>query len=311
MRFTLSKKLLVLLFFVIVLPLVIFSYLAVTDAKKIGEIAIKNARQMSNDSLNDSTNALNNLGIMVIKQRAQDIAKMLDTYINAYPTKTIAQLQSDPAFAALAVQSVGLKGYSAVHNSATFTNYFHSNPKIINTNLMDLKTKLPAFVALLEKTAGGQEFGDYYDWAEADGSIAQKYMHVAQGAAKTADGVQLSVAATTYISDFNQPIVQIKEKNEKILNETNSSTIAATQMMFNKNVLLLLIILILVSIIGYVYAQSIARPIRELKNAADKITLGNFDTVLPSGNGSDEVADLVVSMEMLITALKHKMQSNK
>lgn len=309
MKFTLLKKLLILLFVLIVLPLVIVSYIAVTDAEKIGKIAINNAQTMSKDSLKDSTSALNDLGAMIIKQRAQDIAKMLDTYIMLNPTKTITELQADPYFAALAVQPVGAKGYTAVHNAATFTNYFHSNPKIINTNLLDLRTKLPAFVALLDKTANGQEIGDYYDWAEADGSIKQKFMYVAQGTTKTADGVQLSVAATTYIEEFNQPVVNIKEKNEKVLSDTNSSTIAATQAMFNKNIVLLIVILVLASIIGIIYAQSISKPIRELKKAADQITTGNFDTTLPEIKGTDEVADLTASMEMLIAALKLKMQS--
>ncbi len=309
MKFTLLKKLLILLFVLIVVPLVIVSYIAVTDAEKIGKIAINNAQTMSKDSLKDSTSALNDLGAMIIKQRAQDIAKMLDTYIMLNPTKTIAELQADPYFAALAVQPVGTKGYTAVHNSATFINYFHSNPKIINSNLLDLRTKLPAFVALLDKTANGQEIGDYYDWAEADGSIKQKFMYVAQGTTKTADGVQLSVAATTYIEEFNQPVVKIKEKNEKVLSDTNSSTIAATQAMFNKNIVLLIVILVLASIIGIIYAQSISKPIRELKKAADQITTGNFDTTLPEIKGTDEVADLTASMEMLIAALKLKMQS--
>lgn len=309
MKFTLLKKLLILLFVLIVVPLVIVSYIAVTDAEKIGKIAINNAQTMSKDSLKDSTSALNDLGAMIIKQRAQDVAKMLDTYIMLNPTKTIAELQADPYFAALAVQPVGTKGYTAVHNSATFTNYFHSNPKIINSNLLDLRTKLPAFVALLDKTANGQEIGDYYDWAEADGSIKQKFMYVAQGTTKTADGVQLSVAATTYIEEFNQPVVNIKEKNEKVLSDTNSSTIAATQAMFNKNIVLLIVILVLACIIGIIYAQSISKPIRELKKAADQITTGNFDATLPEIKGTDEVADLTASMEMLIAALKLKMQS--
>lgn len=309
MKFTLLKKLLILLFVLIVVPLIIVSYMAVTDAQKIGNIAIGNAQKMSQDSLKDSTDALNALGAQIIEQRAKDVAKMLDTYISANPTKTIVELQADPAFAALAVQPVGTKGYTAVHNAATFQNYFHSNPAVVNSNLLDLRAKLPAFVALLDRSVGGKEVGDYYDWAEKDGSIKQKFMYVGQGTAKTADGVQLSVAATTYIDEFNQPVVQIKEKNEKVLKDTNNSTVAATNAMFQKNVIVLVAILVLACVIGLIYAQSISKPIRELKKAADQITMGNFDATLPEIKGTDEVADLTASMEMLIAALKLKMQS--
>jgi nitrogen fixation/metabolism regulation signal transduction histidine kinase len=61
-------------------------------------------------------------------------------------------------------------------------------------------------------------------------------------------------------------------------------------------------------VIGLVVSYSIAKPSKQLKLVADKFTDGDFSAELPPVRSNDEVSELTVSLEMLIMALKTKMQ---
>lgn len=306
MKFTLLKKLLILLIVLIVIPLVIISYSTIKGANKIGETALTNAKSMNDESLKDTKEILNNLGAQIIRQKAIDVAKQIEVFINDHPSLTIAQLQADQTFSALAVQPVGQTGYTALTDVNSLVCYFHSNPKIANTDLHNLSTKLPGFWSVMFKSQGGYESEGFYDWAEADGSMKQKYMYIAIVKAKTADSIQLSVAATTYIDEFSKPIVQVENKNATTLQSMVAKTKDFTSKMTNQNALLLIVTILLAFIIGIIFSRSITNPIKDLKKAADQITLGDFNAKLPEIKGNDEVADLTASMEMLIAALKSK-----
>lgn len=306
MKFTLLKKLLILLIVLIVIPLVIISYSTIKGANKIGETALTNAKSMNDESLKDTKEILNNLGAQIIRQKAIDVAKQIEIFINDHPSMTIAQLQADQTFSALAVQPVGQTGYTALTDVNSLVCYFHSNPKIANTDLHNLSTKLPGFWSVMFKSQGGYESEGFYDWAEADGSMKQKYMYIAIVKAKTADNIQLSVAATTYIDEFSKPIVQVENKNASTLQSMVVKTKNFTSKMTNQNALLLIVTILLAFVIGIIFSRSITNPIKDLKKAADQITLGDFNAKLPEIKGNDEVADLTASMEMLIAALKSK-----
>ncbi|MCD4762335.1 hypothetical protein K8R32_05260, partial [bacterium] len=148
-----------------------------------------------------------------IKQKAEDVARQIEIYLKTNPSKTIVDLQDDYYFKEIAVQLVGKTGYTAVTDYNTLTCRFHSNPKIVDMDLHNLADKLPGFWGIMSRTKGGKEADGIYDWEEADGSIKQKYMYIALVNAKTADNVGFSVAATTYLDEYEKEILkqQIKE----------------------------------------------------------------------------------------------------
>ena len=139
-----------------------------------------------------------------IKQKAEDVAKQVEIYIKSNPELTVLDLQNDSYFQNIAVQPVGKIGYTALTDYNTLICKFHKNPAIINLQLKTLAEKLPGFWSIMSKTKGGYEAEGTYDWEEADGTIKQKYMYIALVNAKTADGVGLSVAATTYLDEYEE-----------------------------------------------------------------------------------------------------------
>ena len=73
-----------------------------------------------------------------------------------------------------------------------------------------------------------------------------------------------------------------------------------------KNSLLLIIAIsiVLVVVIGYLFAHSITKPISELVVAGNKIAEGEVNVELPKINTKDEVQDLSGTMDMLVGAIK-------
>ncbi|MFH0870160.1 MAG: HAMP domain-containing protein [archaeon] len=311
MKATIFKKLLVIMLAITLVPLFILGLAALNDAKRLGLDATDAASSMGTEMVADTTASLNQLGVDVIKQKAIDVAKQLEIYIKANPTMTVADLQKDNYFSKIAVQPVGKTGYTAITDVATLICRFHSNPKIVNMDLANLAAKLPGFWSVMAPTKGGKVSEGFYDWTEADNSTKQKYMYISMVDAKTADGVQFSVAATTYIEEFSAPVVQTKEKIVASVASTEGQISNSVAKMQGTIVTIILLTIVFLIFVCFSFARSISKPIKQLKEAADKVTSGEFDVKLPSAKGTDEVAELTGSVEMLITAFKAKAQLPK
>ncbi len=78
------------------------------------------------------------------------------------------------------------------------------------------------------------------------------------------------------------------------------------QQMATQIMTIIVVIIVVCAIIAFVVANQMAKPLRKLRQVADKITDGDFSEPLPPAKGNDEVAELTASMEMVVTALKMK-----
>ncbi|MGM5481410.1 MAG: HAMP domain-containing protein [Nanobdellota archaeon] len=305
------SKLLVVMLILTLIPLGVMGYLALTQADSLGESATVNAEEMGEEVIFKSTESMESLGEQIIMQKAEAVAKQLEIYIEENPSLTVEELQNDPEFNELAVQPVGDSGYTAITDVDTLICRFHAQDKTVNLDLHVLEEKLPGFFEVMSASEGGQASSGYYDWEEPDGSIKQKYMYIAIVDAQTADGVTFSVAATTYIDEFSQPVMEIENEINTKIAETKANINEATGKIKSSLLTSILLTLVIVVIVTILFANSISRPIKKLKTAADKVTMGEFDVKLPEAKSKDEVSELTASMEMLITAFKAKMGSSK
>lgn len=326
-RLNIMAKLLMILLVLTVVPLALIGYLALNDEKAMGNSAVEQARRMGNSAIADSksmgniaieesTQALNMLGEKMIQIQATNIAKQIEIYVKMHPNMTVLDLQKDSYFQSIAVQHVGKTGYTALTDVNTLICRFHSNPKIVNLDLHNLSAKLPGFWSVMVKSQGGKEVYGYYDWAESDGSIKQKYMHISIVNATTNDGIIFSVAATTYIDEFSAPVTQTKENINKAIEETGKKIEAyntatetrikqSTEGVSTKNTIFIItaITILVVIAIGYIFARSITKPVTELTNVANKIINGNLDVQIKVSS-NDEIKDLATAIEALVGAVK-------
>lgn len=279
-KFGLFSRVLVFALLVSLVPLGVTVFLAYLHMTTIGDLALGEGRK-----------SLEELGAKVIEAKAKDVAAQLEVYVKAHPAKTVKDLQEDEAFKALAVQPVGKTGYTAVQDAHSAVNLFHKNPKIVNTDLHQLATKLPEFWKIMEASLGGKESNGYYDWVEPDGKVRKKYMFITALKSRTADNVQMGVAATTYLDEFSQPVVELERRVSGLIRD---------RLMFFYGILALTgVIVILLSL---VVARTITRPVLYLASVAEEISKGKLGTKIEIQR-NDEIGVLIDSIKRMQRSL--------
>jgi len=310
MRLSIRTKWIIIMLILTVVPLGVLGYTATNDVKHLGTDVAEDARVMGEGAVDDSTAALDSLGEAIIEQKGKDVAKQLEVYIKQNPGKTVVDLQTDQYCRDLAVQPVGQTGYTAVTDVDTLICRFHKAPTTENLDLHVLATKLPGFWAVMSQTEGGHDSEGYYDWQEPDGSIRQKYMYIAVVDARTADNVQFSVAATTYIDEFSQPAVATQEKINAAMEATAQSIDSRTDDVMTRNIIIIVAIVIVAAIIAFFVARSVTKPVRQLTAVADKISKGEMDVSIDI-KSKDEIGDLAKSFERMVAAVRFLSQDQK
>jgi methyl-accepting chemotaxis protein len=112
-------------------------------------------------------------------------------------------------------------------------------------------------------------------------------------------GTDLIVAATTYIDEFAKPERAIEEK----INSIERKYLQEYEMKIQIFYLVILIALIITIGVIYYYSRSVIRPILNLSEVADKISMGDLDTPIQV-RGKGEVRVLAESIERMQTSVK-------
>lgn len=261
-----------------------------TSIKDIGSESLK---ELSLTSTRESKASLDRMGEKIIREKALDVAAQMEIYIQSRPPRMKREeILRDPSLKEIAVQKVGETGYTAVHDTNAI-NHFHVNPQIVGTDLRLLSERFPAFWKILEASLKGPASG-YYDWKDADGKIRPKYMYLAP-----VKGTDLIVAATTYIDEFSRPSRTIEAKMKEI--EKRYLEEYENRIRIFYAVILCVLLILLVRI--FFYARSVIKPILQLAEVADKISMGELDTPVQV-KAKGEVAILAESIERMQTSVK-------
>jgi len=297
--FGLLPRLLVGIFLPIVLVFFIISCL-VFYSWNLGEVRFTSIKDMGTESLKElgmvslkeSKSSLNRLGETIIKQKAEDVAAQMATFIRARPKLKKEDFIQDLELKEIAVQKVGETGYTAVHDNRGI-NHFHVNPQLMGTDLHALSEKLPAFWKILAESLTGPASG-YYDWKDADGKIRPKYMYLAP-----VQGSDFIVAATTYIDEFNRPVRAIEER----MTWVQGTYLDAYQIKMRFFYFVMGASLVVMLLVIYFYSRSVIRPIRYLSEVANRISMGDLETPVDI-KAEGEVRTLAESIERMQTSVK-------
>ncbi len=262
---------------------------------------------MSSVGTREGVRTLNELGERMIREKAKDVAREIEIYMKMRPGSRISVLREDEELKKIAVQPVGETGYTAVHDDKAI-NHFHTNPKIVGMNLRTLANRFPEFWKILEASLTGDAVG-YYDWEDADGVVRPKYMFIAP-----VEGTKLRVAATTYIDEFSRPARQIEKKLAEIHDRTEKKLLASagrtyerfrrtSQRTLNIFVIVVAFSLGLIIILTFWFSRTIIRPITQLTQVANRISMGDLDTTVQI-KSRDEVGLLAESFSRMQESLR-------
>ncbi|MBW2620087.1 MAG: PAS domain S-box protein, partial [Deltaproteobacteria bacterium] len=290
------------------IPIIIFGYLInIFDNRFLTQINYA-VYQGQKEQWQRSEAVMRKMAEDFVRQKVLDVVLQLELYLQAHPEMTVEYLQNDSKFREIAVQPVGKKGYTALHDVDTAINRFHKNSQTENLDLHSLSDKLPGFWAIMEASLDGRYSHGYYKWKDPDGEIRDKFMYIAPLNKKTADGVRFGVATTTYIDKFTHPILAAQDVSQStsryLMIALNGLIQSFKTVGFLSMGLGIVFIMVLATWTGIYFSRAITN----LQAATKAVNQGNFDIrVKPvmSGNVGQLIEDFNRMLAQLsITTVK-------
>lgn len=301
-QFRIRSKILIAFLGLSITSIIIFGYISMGDIRNLGNYALESSSALSESAIRDSSRALEDMGELIIRQKAQDFAVQCEIYIRAHPGMSIKDLQASPEFQKIAVQSVGSTGYTLIYDRSGKMR-FHPNPELVDFDLHQWRTNLPEFWQLFASTFGGKEGSGFYDWQDSDGVIRRKFMYMLP-----IRGTGLMAGATIYLGEFTLPIRETEEKisvaTRDISSRLNDNLAGATATFLN----IVIAMMLIVGVISLILSRRITDPIWAVVEGVKAIGTGNLDYRVEVKTG-DELEGLARSINWMAESLK-VMQSN-
>jgi len=95
MKISILTKLLIVVMILAIVPLAILGFLSLSNISDMEDTSIEEVDAMTTTAVEDSSQALNDLGVQMVTQQAQDVARQMEIYLTQNPDKTMAELQGD------------------------------------------------------------------------------------------------------------------------------------------------------------------------------------------------------------------------
>lgn len=251
---------------------------------------------------------MNHLGEEIIKQKSKDVANQISQYLSSHPEKTVKDLQNDPVFQEIAVQSVGTSGYTTVMDAKTLINRFYKTASNVSTDYHSLATTKPEFYSILQAGGDSNDSSGYYNWTESNGVTNLKYAYYTCANKKTADGVTFRIGATTYIDEFSKPSEEVKQSISDEISAFNEK-IQSTIVLYSIIILIIIIIGALFAIfVGFKLSEGITRPVKKLTDGVRNIAEGNLTYRIGDIDG-DELGELGRSIDFMAQEIEEHNKS--
>ncbi len=280
----LRTKMLLLFFFVPLLLIIGASFLYLWQFDKMAVLltdeSTKIVNQMAEDKIADLSTA---------------VAIQCRLYLLAHPELNKEDFMNDMGFKTLAVQKVGLTGYTALYEMPDPDNIWrtwaHVNPKIIAIDMSTLKKPLgknfPGFWKIYTGVKGGKRSQGYYTWQDKDGKFREKFMVCTPVA-----GTPFVVAATTYLDEFTGPVRQMETRAGLLTEKTRLITWA-----------ILGGTIFLIGIIVLIYGHRLTGKIKSLTDVAERISIGDLGIEIET-KSRDEIGELAEAVSRMQDSIR-------
>jgi predicted Zn finger-like uncharacterized protein len=292
-RISLRTKMFLLFF---LLPIALFSVSAY--------LFVRQMDSLSTALTSESRNMIEQLAEDKIADISRQVASQCRLYLLANPGLRRENFNRDINFKRLAVQRVGMTGYTALYElpgrEGVWRTWAHVNDRIIGIDMATLKKALgvhfTGFWDIYTGVNDGGESRGYYTWRDKDGRLRQKFM-----VCTPVEGTSYVIAATTYLEEFTRQITQL---------EFRSSELTAKNRLIILGILLGAIVVI-AAIVSF-YGHRLTKKLNNLTELAERISIGELDAEIQI-RSNDEIGDLVEaisrmqeSIRLSIERLRHR-----
>ena len=251
--------------------------------------------QMSSLITHESTNIVNKMAEEKISDLSTAVAIQCRLYLLAHPELQKQDFMNDMGFKTLAVQKVGLTGYTALYqmpdSEGIWRTWAHVQPKIIGIDMSTLKARLKqnfgGFWKVFAGVEGGKRSQGYYTWPERDGTFRDKFM-----ACTPVAGTPYVIAATTYLDEFYGPIRQMESRVEQETQKTRRYTLV-----------ILGGTLLLIGLIVTIFGHRLAGKIKSLTEVTERISVGDLDAEVET-KSRDEIGELAEAIARMQDSIR-------
>lgn len=286
-RFGLSGKMLTLF---LIIPVII---IAVSGALYLWQF-----QALSSLHIDIGSKMITQMAKYLITEKARAVAKQCKVYLESHPTLRKEDFPSDVELKGLAMAEVGQTGYTFLYSVAgdgePMTLWLHPDEKLHGAPLSavmreSLGNEFNRFTRIVKYAEEGKniESEGFYLQKDEKGRLREKYIFIAP-----VEGTSYGIAATTYLDEFTRLIKVMEARSKKMSGGVRNviiGTVGAT--------------LLLIGIIVFLYAQKLTRRIKSLTALADRISVGELDTVIDI-KSRDEIEDLSHAISRMQASIK-------
>ncbi len=258
---------------------------------------------MSDLLTRESSKFVNQMAEEKIADISAGVAKQCELYLLSHPELIREDFNEDMGFKTLAVQKVGMTGYTALYelpgSDGVWRTWAHPK-KIIGIDMSKLKKPLgrnfPGFWKVYTGVREGKKSQGYYTWQDKDGKFRDKFMVCTPIA-----GTRFIVAATTYMDEFTGPVKLMQSRAKALTDRARLITWAV-----------LGITLLLIGLIVTVYGHRLTGKIKSLTDVADRISVGELEMEIKTtstdeiGERAEAIARMQDSIRLSIERLRRR-----
>jgi HAMP domain-containing protein len=250
----------------------------------------------------ESIGSISKMGEDIIADSGRSVAKQCRLYLNAHPGLKKEDFKLDMDFRRLAVQKVGLTGYTFLYQipeaGAPLSLWVYPDDRQIGKPFGEVMRKelgpeydrLAAIIKTLEAGKNVESTG-YYGWKDRDGSMREKFMVVTP-----LEGTAYGIASTTFLDEFTVPAKRLERRVQQLQTQTR-----------NLGIGILAATLLIVGLIVSLYAHRLTNNIRKLTDVADRISVGELDATIPE-MARDEVGLLAEAISRMQDSLRFSIE---
>jgi HAMP domain-containing protein len=246
----------------------------------------------------ESVSSIAKMGEDIIADSGRSVAKQCRLYLTAHPTLKKEEFKLDMDFRRLAVQKVGLTGYTFLYQipdgGAPLSIWVYPDDRQIGKPFSEVMRKelggeYERLAAIIKTVEAGKnvESSGYYGWKDRDGSLREKFLVVTP-----LEGTTFGIASTTFLDEFTVPAKRLERRVQQLQLQTR-----------NLGIGILAGTLLIVGLIVSFYGHRLTRNIRKLTDIADRISVGELDAAIPA-MARDEVGLLAEAISRMQDSLR-------
>ena len=284
-RLGLRPKMFFLFFFVPIALVIAASFLYLNHMKSLTSLITKESSQVVTRMAEES-----------IAEKSRAVAKEIKLYLDAHPDLKKEDFHKDPAFMKIAVQNVGVTGYTVVITAPTDTEpgviiWAHPKKGLIGVDIFKaLRKKVgeklfaPFEKAHLQAFRTRREADGYYRFLDE----RDKYMVISN-----VEDTNFFIPTTTYVDEFTLPMADLETR-------VNTLTEQARRTMM----IVLAATAFLIALVVLVYSYRVSGRLKSLSSAADRISVGNLDVEIEGTKSRDEIGILANDLSRMQTSIR-------